>query len=141
SSLALAQARTLVLRKNPHPGRITPLKGGCQSVPMRRFFASLTVLGWLLLLLTGAATVGFVVALNTWYGGFNSPDWPWHHPDRPVWTRADYLLIPLFALVFFGGVGYLLSRLGLAVFRDDPSGESADSEGGKQTKRKRQPRK
>ena len=135
-----------MLRNNPQVGRITPLKGGCQGVPMMRFFASLTLLGWLLLLLTGAATVGFVVALNTWSGGFNSPDWPWHHPDRPVWTRPDYLLIPLFALVFFGGASYLLSRLGLEVFRSEPSSESADSargssEKGQQTKRKRHSRK
>lgn len=95
---------------------------------MRRFLASLTLLGWLLVLLTGAATVGFLVALNTWYGGSNAVGWPWHIPNRPVWTRTDYGLLPLFAILFFWGSSWLLSRLGVEVFRGDGSEESGDGE-------------
>jgi hypothetical protein len=105
---------------------------------VRRFFASLNVLGWLLVLLTGAATLGFLFALNNWHTGFNAPGWPWHVPNRPVWTRADYLLVPLFALLFFWGSGCCLARLGFAVFRDDGSTDDVEGQGGgKGNKRKK----
>lgn len=93
---------------------------------MRNFLSNLTAAGWLLLAATGAATVAFVLALNTWYGGWNNPGWPWYVPNRPARTRTDYLLLPLFALTFYWGVGYLLTRLGFSLSRAEGT-ESASA--------------
>lgn len=87
---------------------------------MRMFLLGLTGAGWLLILATVVATVGFAAVYDE-YGG-NHPGGLWYIPGRPRWGRSDYALLAAFPLLFFLAVGYLLERAGVAIRRSSGRG-------------------
>ena len=90
------------------------------------FFARLTLWGWLVLALTAAASVGWILLLNDWYRERRAANSFPYQAGGKFWAT----LMVAFPFVFFVGAYLLLGRFGVTVVRDDPAAES-EQKGGK----------